>query len=189
VARLSYALGLRPKLSGEATDLSRLIEHRLAHGVSGEDEEAVDQLEIQTAYLRHRFVDSLTSYETGDRFYGYLDTVLNFTSIVAGLGASMSAALNASKIWPITLGLVVGFLQSLSQWLKPSQRAARKGIAASDLRSEAWSLLQSRDRYKGKSFETAWALFCDQVEKVEDREEAAEDKGAGHAEAQDGAAN
>ena len=50
----------------------------------------------------------------------------------------------------IVAGLVVGGLQSLSQWLKPSRRSTRRGLAANALRSEGWAFLQNRDRYKGK---------------------------------------
>jgi hypothetical protein len=75
-------------------------------------------------------------------------------------------------------GLLVGVLQSLSQWLKPSQRATRRGIAALELRSEMWAFLQRRERYRGKDDQAAWALLCDQVDRVEDRESADHDQEA-----------
>ena len=70
----------------------------------------------------------------------------------------------------------MGCLQSLSQWLKPSKRSTRRGLAASDLRSEGWAFLQGRDRYKDKSADVAWKLFCDQIDRVEDREQTEQDK-------------
>ena len=90
----------------------------------------------------------------------------------------LSAARGLPAAWPIVLGLVVGLLQSISQWLKPAQRATRRGIAASELRSEMWAFLQRRERYRGKDDRTAWALLCDQVERVEDRESAEHDQEA-----------
>jgi len=175
---LLEALGMREKLSGEAKDLARLIERKLAYSVPTDREEALDQLEIQRAYLAHRFIGPMKSFERADRFYSYLDTFLNFASILAGVGAALAAALSdAPKMWwVIALGLLVGFLQSLSQWLKPSRRSTRRGLAAAALRSEAWAFLQTRERYRGKDDRAAWTLFCDQVDKVQAREETDEDK-------------
>ncbi|MBV8216893.1 MAG: SLATT domain-containing protein [Solirubrobacterales bacterium] len=113
-----------------------------------------------------------------NRGYAVLDNFLNLISILAGIGASLAAALNAPKAWAIVFGLVVGVLQSISQWLKPSQRSTRRGLAAADLRSEAWAFLQRRDRYRDKDDLTAWTLLCDQVERVEDREQSEQDKEA-----------
>jgi hypothetical protein len=73
---------------------------------------------------------------------------------------------------------VVGLLQSISQWLKPAQRATRRGLAASQLRNEMWAYLQGRERYRGKDPKEAWALLCDQVERVEDRESAEQEQEA-----------
>ena len=117
-------------------------------------------------------------FEWGSRGFGYLDNFLNLVSIVAGVGASLSAALDFPKLWPIAFGLVVGFLQSISQWLKPAQRSTRRGIAALELRNEMWAFLQRRERYRGKDDKTAWALLCDQVDRVEDRESAEQDQEA-----------
>jgi hypothetical protein len=167
---LLEALGMRAALSGEAKDLARLVERRLAQIDWGTHSEALDQLEIQRSFLRHRFVEPMKHFERGSRGYAYLDNFLNLTSILAGVGASLAAALNFPKAWPIAFGLVVGFLQSISQWLKPSQRATRRGIAALELRGEMWAFLQHRDRYRGKDDKTAWGLLCDQVDRVEDRE-------------------
>jgi hypothetical protein len=172
VDALLEAAGMRARLSGEAQDLARLIERRLAEADWGTHSQAVDQLEIQRAFLFHRFVAPMKRFERGSRGYAYLDNFLNLVSIIAGIGASLSVALDFPKVWPIMFGLIVGFLQSLSQWLKPSQRATRRGIAASELRSEMWAFLQGRDRYRGKDDRTAWALLCDQVQRVEDRESA-----------------
>jgi hypothetical protein len=117
-------------------------------------------------------------YEWGARGFGYLDNFLNLVSILAGIGASLAAALDFPKIWPIVFGLVVGLLQSISQWLKPSQRSTRRGIAALELRSEMWAFLQRRERYRGKDDKAAWALLCDQIGRVEDRESAEQDQEA-----------
>lgn len=173
---LLKAAGMRTQLSGEAKDLARLVERRLVQIPWGNHSQAVDELEIQRAFLFHRFVEPMKLFERGSRGYSYLDNVLNLVSILAGVGASLAAALNAPKVWPIVFGLVVGFLQSVSQWLKPSQRATRRGLAAAELRSEMWAFLQKRDRYKDKDDLAAWVLLCDQVERVEDRETTEQDK-------------
>ena len=172
---LLEALGMRDKLSGEARDIARLIERRLAE-VAAQDYDrphapALDHLEIQRAFLVHRFVGPMKTYERSFRGYSVLDNFLNLTSILAGVGASLVTALDAPKVYAIVLGLVVGALQSLSQWLKPSKRSTRRGLAASAMRTEGWAFLQGRDRYKGKDPATAWALFCDQIERVEGREQ------------------
>jgi hypothetical protein len=174
------AVGLRGDLSGEARDIARLIERRLAATAADQHlhphSPAVDDLQIQRAFLEHRFVGPLRTYERTFRGYSVLDNFLNLTSIAAGLGASLAAALVWPKVWAIAFGLVVGCLQSLSQWLKPSKRSTRRGLAASDLRSEGWAFLQGRDRYKDKSADVAWKLFCDQIDRVEDREQTEQDK-------------
>jgi hypothetical protein len=178
VDALLEALGMRAKLSGEAQDIARLIERRLAHVAWGDHSAAVDQLEIQRAFLVHRFIGPMKRFERGGRSYAYLDNFLNLTSILAGVGASLAAALKAPAVYAIVFGLVVGFLQSLSQWLKPSQRATRRGLAAESLRSEGWAFLQGRDRYRGKDDRTAWAVLCDQVQRVEERQSAEQDQEA-----------
>ena len=178
VDALLEALGMRAQLSGEAQDLARLVERRLAQVDWGGHSQALDQLEIQRAFLVHRFVGPMKRFEWGSRGFGYLDNFLNLVSILAGVGASLSAALDFPKLWPIAFGLVVGFLQSISQWLKPAQRSTRRGIAALELRNEMWAFLQRRERYRGKDDKTAWALLCDQVDRVEDRESAEQDQEA-----------
>jgi len=178
VDALLEALGMREQLSGEAQDIARLIERRLAEIAWGDHAHALDQLEIQRAFLVHRFIGPMKTYERMHRGYAVLDNFLNLTSILAGVGASLAAALNAPKAWAIALGLVVGFLQSISQWLKPAKRSTRRGLAAADMRSEAWAFLQRRDRYRGKDDLTAWTLLCDHVERVEDREQSEQDKEA-----------
>jgi hypothetical protein len=172
---LLEAAGMRAKLSGEAQDLARLVERRLVQIPWGDHAQAVDQLDIQRAFLFHRFIEPMKLFERGSRGYAYLDNVLNLVSILAGVGASLTAAVDWPKLWPIVFGLIVGLLQSLSQWLKPSQRATRRGLAAAELRSEMWAFLQNRDRYKGKDDRTAWTLLCEQVERVEDRETTEQD--------------
>lgn len=178
VDALLEALGMREQLSGEAQDIARLIERRLAEVAWGDHAHALDQLEIQRAFLVHRFIGPMKTYERMNRGYAVLDNFLNLTSILAGIGASLAAALSAPKAWAISFGLIVGFLQSISQWLKPSQRSTRRGLAAANLRSEAWAFRQRRDRYRGKDDLTAWTLLCDQVARVEDREQSEQDKEA-----------
>ncbi|HEY4826303.1 MAG TPA: hypothetical protein VIH85_06030 [Solirubrobacteraceae bacterium] len=178
VDALLEALGMRAALSGEAQDIARLIERRLAEVAWGDHSHALDQLEIQRAFLVHRFIEPMRTFERSVRGYAVLDNFLNLTSILAGVGASLAAALNAPKVYAIVLGLVVGLLQSVSQWLKPSQRSTRRGIAAAYLRSEAWAFLQGRDRYRGKDDRVAWGLLCDQINRVESREAGQQDQDA-----------
>lgn len=178
VDALLEALGMREKLSREAQDIARLIERRLARVAWGDHAEALDQLEIQRAFLTHRFVEPMKHLERESRGYAYLDNFLNLISILAGVGASLSAALEGPRVYAIVFGLVVGFLQSISQWLKPSQRAIRRGFAAAELRAEGWAFLQGRNRYRGLADRAAWALLCDQVQRVEDRESAEQDQEA-----------
>ena len=172
---LLVALGMRNQLSGEAQDLARLVERRLTQIDWGTHSEALDELEIQRAFLVHRFIGPMKRYERGSHGYAYLDNFLNLVSILAGIGASLAAALDFPKVWPIVFGLVVGFLQSISQWLKPSERATRRSLAAAELRDEMWAFLQRRERYRGKDDRTAWALLADQVE---DRASGLEDQEA-----------
>ena len=182
VDALIEAVGYRKGLSGEAQDLARLIQRRLAEVAAAEyarpHAPALDHLEIQRAFLMHRFVGPMRTYERSFRGYSVLDNFLNLTSILAGVGASLAAALDWSKVYTIVLGLIVGALQSLSQWLKPSRRSTRRGLAAAAMRSEAWAFLQGRDRYKGKDLDTAWALFCDQINHIEGREQIEQDREA-----------
>jgi hypothetical protein len=178
VDALLEAVGMRAQLSGEAQDIARLIERRLAEVAWGDHSHALDQLEIQRAFLAHRFIEPMKMYERSLRGYAVLDNFLNLTSILAGVGASLTAALDGPKVYAIVLGLVVGFLQSISQWLKPSQRSTRRGIAAAYLRSEAWAFLQGRDRYRGKDDRVAWGLLCDQINRVEAREAGQQDQEA-----------
>src|ERR1700733_11813626 len=158
--------------------VTRLMGRRLAEVAWGDHSHALDQLEIQRAFLVHRFIEPMRTFERSVRGYAVLDNFLNLTSILAGVGASLAAALNAPKVYAIVLGLVVGLLQSVSQWLKPSQRSTRRGIAAAYLRSEAWAFLQGRDRYRGKDDRVAWGLLCDQINRVESREAGQQDQDA-----------
>lgn len=176
VQRLLESAGLREQKDIEAEELTQLLLQKLARDVPGDHQTAVDALEIRRAFLRHRFMQPVMDYEQGDRVYSHLDTGLNLASVAAGVGASLAAALVAPKGFTIVLGVLVAGCQTISQWLKPSQRASRRGQAASELRSEAWDLLQGRDRYRQKNIDHAWDIFCNQVDRVEDREEAAEDR-------------
>lgn len=150
----------------------------MAHSVAGDDEQALDTLEVRQNFLKHRFELPLQRFEGSDGLYSGLDTSLNLTSILAGVGASLAASLNVGKTWVIILGLVVGILQSVSQWLKPSQRASQLRRAAADMRQEAWDLLQNLNRYSGSNSEKNWVAFCAQINKVEQEEETQEDQGS-----------
>jgi hypothetical protein len=159
----------------EAEEVAALLLHKLAHGRPGNEEAVADTLEVRSAFLRYRFTDPVIAYERGDRLYSYLDTVLNLASIAAGIGASLLAASGSPKGWTIILGVAIAACQTLSQWLKPAKRAGRRARAASVLRSEAWNILQGRDRYRGKDTDLAWDIFCNQVDRIEDREQTVED--------------
>jgi hypothetical protein len=161
--------------SSEAEEVAALLLHKLAHDRPGQDEAAADTLEVRGSFLRYRFTDPVTIYEKGDRRYSHLDSVLNLTSVAAGIGASLLAASGSPKGWTIILGVAIAACQTLSQWLKPSKRAARRARAALELRSEAWNILQGRDRYRGKDIDLAWDIFCNQVDRIEDRQQTVED--------------
>ena len=102
---LLEALGMRDKLSGEAQDIARLIERRLADVAARDFDHphapALDHLEIQRAFLVHRFVGPIKTYERTFRGYSMLDNFLNLTSILAGVGGSLAVALNAPKVYAI----------------------------------------------------------------------------------------
>jgi hypothetical protein len=159
----------------EAEEVAALLLHKLAHDRPGHDEAAADTLEVRGAFLRYRFTEPVTVYEKGDRLYSHLDSVLNLTSVAAGIGASLLAASGSPKEWTIILGVAIAACQTLSQWLKPSKRSARRARAALELRSEAWNILQGRDRYRGKDLDLAWDIFCNQVDRIEDRQQTVED--------------
>lgn len=176
VKALLEQTGLRDAPDAEVEHLVELLMHKFAHDFTGEDDSAIDALAVRRAFLHYRLVSPVGAYERGERFYAYLDTSLNLTSIASGIAASLAAALVAPKGVTIVLGVVVAACQTFSQWLKPAQRAARRSQAVSDLRTEAWNLLQERDRYRCKPFDQAWNIFCAQVDKVEEREETAQDR-------------
>jgi hypothetical protein len=159
----------------EAEEVADLLLHKLTHYRPEDDETVVDTLDVRRAFLRYRFTDPVIGYEKGCRLYSQLDTVLNLASIAAGIGASLLAASGSPKGWTIILGVAIAACQTFSQWLKPSKRAARRARAASELRNEAWNILQGRDRYRGKDLDLAWDIFCNQVDKIADREQTVED--------------
>jgi hypothetical protein len=176
VEALLKQAGLRGAPDAEVEHLVELLMHKFAHDFDGEEESAVDALAVRRAYLHYRLLAPVDAYERGERFYGYLDTALNLTSIASGIAASLAAALVAPKGLTIVLGVVVAACQTFSQWLKPAQRASRRSQAVSELRTEAWNLLQERDRYRCKPFDQAWNIFCAQFDKVEEREDTAQDR-------------
>jgi hypothetical protein len=131
--------------------------------------------DVRAAYVRYRFAARLKSLQRGNQTYSRLDTVLNLTSIAAGIAASLVAASEAEPLWTISLGVAIAACQTLSQWLKPSQRAAQRGRAALELRNEAWNILQGRDQYRGKDIDRAWEIFCRQVDRIDGRAQSQED--------------
>jgi hypothetical protein len=159
---------------GEAEVVSDLLLRKLEQ-TPGPGRRATDTLDVRTAFVRHRFAGPVTAYEREERFYSRLDSLLNLVSIAAGIAASLLVASGSPNGWTISLGVVVAGCQTLSQWLKPGQRAVDRGRAASRLRIEAWDLLQERDRYRGKDMDRAWDVFCRRVEAIEGREQGEED--------------
>jgi hypothetical protein len=156
-------------------EVASLLLRKFSRGPAGDGEMVADTLAVRRAFLRHRFTDRVAAYEKGDRLYGRLDTLLNLASVAAGIGASLLAARGSPKGWTIALGVAIAGCQTISQWLKPAQRAAHRGRAAFELRSQAWDILQGQDRYRGRNLDQAWDIFCSQVGKVENREESMED--------------
>jgi hypothetical protein len=155
---------------GETDNLAALLLHKVA----GEAPEAAcgvtpspDTAEVRAAYVRYRFASRLKALQRGNRTYGRLDTALNLTTIAAGIGTSLVAASNSEPLWTVSLGVAIAACQTLSQWLKPSQRAAQRGRAALEMRTEAWNILQGHDHYRGKDVDRAWDYFCRQVDRID----------------------
>jgi hypothetical protein len=167
-------VGGRVPLKGETEVVASLLLSKLAHATPDDDQQVTDTLEIRKAFLQHRFTNRLSAYDRGDRFYRHLDTTLNLASIAAGIAASLLVASATAKAWTIALAVGIAGCQTLSQWLKPAERAARRGRAASALRREAWDILEGRDRYRGKDMDRAWDLFCDRVDVIEGLEQTSE---------------
>jgi hypothetical protein len=172
-------VGGRVPLRGETEVVASLLVSKLAHAAPDDDQQVTDTLEIRRAFLQHRFTNRLSAYDRGDRFYRHLDTTLNLASIAAGIAASLLVASATAKAWTIALAVGIAGCQTLSQWLKPAERAARRGRAASALRREAWDILEGRDRYRGKDMDRAWDLFCDRVDTIEGQEQTSENGESG----------
>jgi hypothetical protein len=171
----------RRRIPREAFDLARLIEHKLSHEIDGVDEEAQHQLDRWVSFVRHRFTGRLVSYEKADHRYGLFDTTLNVLSIFAGAASAIFAATHANKWIIILLGSFVAILQSISQWIKPSQRASRRSHAAARLRDEGWDFVLAQDRYKQGDITHGWQIFYAQVNRIAQQEEAAEEQEASKA--------
>jgi hypothetical protein len=131
--------------------------------------------DVRAAYVQYRFAGRLKALERANRTYGRLDTALNLSSIAAGIGASLVAASKSEPLWTIGLGVAIAACQTLSQWLKPSQRAAQRGRAALELRTEAWNILLGRDQYSGRDVECAWDILCRQVDRIDGQAQSQED--------------
>ena len=129
-ARLNR-VGGRVPLKGETEVVASLLLSKLAHSTPDDDQQVADTLEIRKAFLQHRFTNRLSAYDRGDRFYRHLDTTLNLASIAAGIAASLLVASATAKAWTIVLAVGIAGCQTLSQWLKPAERAGRRGRAAS----------------------------------------------------------
>jgi hypothetical protein len=171
----------RRRLSHEAYEIARLIEHKLSHEIDGVGEEAQDKLDRWVSFVRHRFTGRLVSYEKADRRYGLFDTTLNVLSIFAGAASAIFAATHANKWIVVLLGSFVAILQSISQWLKPSQRASRRKNAAGRLRDEGWDFVLAQDRYKTRDINQTWQVFYAQVNRIAQQEEATEEQEASKA--------
>ncbi len=117
----------------------------------------------------------MKALQRSSRTYGHLDTALNLASIAAGIGASLVAASRSEPLWTISLGVAIAVCQTLSQWLKPSLRAAQRGRAALELRTEAWNILEGHEQYRGKDVDGAWDIFCSQVDKIDGQAQRQED--------------
>ena len=176
------AVGLRGNLSGEARDIARLIERRLAVIAASQYDSphapAIDHLEIQRAFLEHRFVGPLKAYERTLRGYSVLDNFLNVTSIIAGLGG------------------IAGRCARMAQGVGNRRRARRRRAAELEPMAQAVEALDSsrarreRPAHGGMGVPPepgplqgqggrpggAWKLFCDQIDRVEEREQTEQDK-------------
>ena len=126
-------------------------------------------------YVHYRFAGRLKALQRSSRTYGHLDTALNLASIAAGIGASLVAASRSEPLWTISLGVAIAVCQTLSQWLKPSLRAAQRGRAALELRTEAWNILEGHEQYRGKDVDRAWDIFCSQIDKIDGQAQRQED--------------
>jgi hypothetical protein len=177
VEALMTRLEDRKPIPDEGQDLARMLRHRIAHMLpdGDEDEQVVDELEVRSRFLAHRFTEPVTAYERWDGIYRAFDDILNWLSISAGVAISLTVSLSAPKWLPISLGVLVTLLQAVSQWQKPAQAAARFGRAATDLREEAWAFLQGQGRYHRLGSERAWEQFCQQITTIEDKQESDED--------------
>ncbi len=160
---------LLPDGIDETDNLATLLLHKVASGAPGGGSPGREAIDVRAAYLRYRFAGRLRALQRGNRTYSRLDTALNLASIAAGIGASLIAASESAPLWTISLGVAIAACQTLSQWLKPSQRAAQRGRAALELRNEAWNILQGRDHYRGKNVDRAWDIFCRQVDRIDGR--------------------
>ena len=136
---------------------------------------SADTIDVRAAYVHYRFAGRLRALQRSSRTYGHLDTALNLASIAAGIGASLVAASRSEPLWTISLGVAIAACQTLSQWLKPSLRAARRGRAALELRTEAWNILEGHEQYRGKDVDGAWDIFCSQVDKIDGQAQRQED--------------
>jgi hypothetical protein len=171
--------GEEKKRGSETETVAFLLLGMVGREAPGDDQQMSNTLEVRRAFLRHCFTNRLLAYDRGHRLYRQLDTWLNLMSIAAGIAASLLVASTAAKGWTIALAVGIAGCQTLSQWLKPAERAAHRGQAASSLRREAWDILEGRERYRGKDINHAWDLFCDRVDMIEGREQTSEHGEAG----------
>ena len=164
------------RFEDEALEIARLIEEKLAREAKEVGDTAAEEIGRRISFVRHRFSRRLLQYEKGDKWYSRLDNVLNLASVAAGAAAALAGGLHARAWLLIVLGSVVAVLQTFSQWIKPSQRATRRGHAAARLRDKGWDFVLSQDRYRGKELPAAWPIFYAEVNKVAQQEEAVEDQ-------------
>jgi hypothetical protein len=160
---------------GEIDNLAALLLHKVATQEPNRHAPSPDTIDVRAAYVHYRFAGRLQALQRSSRTYGRLDTALNLASIAAGIGASLVAASRSEPLWTISLGVAIAACQTLSQWLKPSLRAAQRGRAALELRTEAWNILEGHEQYRGKDVDGAWDIFCSQVDKIDGQAQRQED--------------
>ena len=168
--------GVRPRHDpGEIDNLAALLLHKVATEEPNRYQPSLDTIDVRAAYVHYRFAGRLKALQRSSRTYGHLDTALNLASIAAGIGASLVAASRSEPLWTISLGVAIAACQTLSQWLKPSLRAAQRGRAALELRTEAWNILEGHEHYRGKDVDQAWDIFCSQIDKIDGQAQRQED--------------
>ena len=99
-----------------------------AHKVATEEpnryQPSLDTIDVRATYAHYRFAGRLKALQRSSRTYGHLDTTSTWRPSPRASGASLVAASRSEPLWTISLGVAIAVCQTLSQWLKPSLRAA-----------------------------------------------------------------